>query len=81
MKIIGILLLIILIIALIIIGLAVTRGDHRDLDKQYRDEDGDHYYYDRSLIQKKKFSRRYPEDAKSLRTWRRLFSRHPEDDC
>lgn len=73
MKIIGILLLIILIIALIMIGIAVTRGEHRDLDKQYRDEDGDHVYYDRSLIRKKNFSRQHPDEAPKLRTWRRLF--------
>lgn len=38
------------------------------------DEDGNHRYYERSLIEKLYFMRKYP-DCDSLRTFKSLFSR------
>lgn len=74
MKIIIAFLLITVIIALVMIGVATSRKETRDLDSQYIDENGDHVYYDRSLIKKKHFLRLHPGD-KGLRTLRRLFYR------
>ncbi len=48
-------------------------GDEVDIDSQYYNPDGDHIYYDRSLIEKKQFQRRFPH-IKNLRSLSRLFS-------
>ena len=41
----------------------------------YHDEDGNHSYYERSIIEKKEFARRNPSvSPQILRTFRRLFS-------
>ncbi len=48
-----------------------------DIDSQYYNADGDHIYYDRSLIEKKQFLRRFPH-IKNLRSISRLFSREVE---
>ncbi|MDE5872053.1 MAG: hypothetical protein K2H22_08940 [Muribaculaceae bacterium] len=58
------------------IALAVSLKDgtaYEDDDRGYRDQDGDHMYYDESLIEKKRFSRLHPKEA--ARTFRRLFRR------
>lgn len=78
MKIIAIFLLIIAIIALVMVGVAMSRRDGRDIDAQYYDEEGDHVYYDRSLVEKKEYARRHPREARRLRTFRHLF-RRPEN--
>lgn len=71
MKILAIFLLIVLIIGLIMVGLAMTRRDKRDFDAQYLDENGDHVYYDRSLIEKKDYMRRTKNP--NIRKLRNLF--------
>lgn len=73
MKIIAIFLLIILVIALLIIGTAMSRRDWQDFDAKYYDEEGDHVYYDRSLMEKKGYVRRFPHNASKIRTLRQLF--------
>ena len=73
MKIIAIFLLIFLIVALILIGTAMSRRDWQDFDAQYYDEEGDHVYYDRSLKEKKWYARLNPQNARHLRTFRHLF--------
>lgn len=58
------------------IALAVSLKDgtaYDDADRRYRDKDGDHVYYDESLIEKKKFSSLHPKEA--ARTFARLFRR------
>ncbi len=51
--------------------------DEVDIDSQYYNADGDHIYYDRSLIEKKQFQHRFPH-IKNLRTISALFSREVE---
>ncbi|MDO4334374.1 MAG: hypothetical protein Q4C37_00875 [Bacteroidales bacterium] len=75
MKIMLIFLLIILIIGLVMVGIAATRRDKLDFDSKYYDENGDHVYYDRSLVRKKEYLRRHPQEIRAVRTLRRLFSR------
>ena len=58
------------------IALAVSLKDgtaYDDSDRGYRDKDGDHVYYDESIIEKKRFSRLHPKEA--ARTFTRLFRR------
>ena len=70
--------LIIFLILIILLGIlmaAVVIMTHRrgeDFDSQYLDEDNDHVYYDRSIIEKKQFRKNNP-DAGELRTFKRLF--------
>ncbi len=45
-----------------------------DIDKMFYDEDGNHVYYERSLIEKLYFIRKYPQGP-PLRSMRRLFFR------
>lgn len=46
-----------------------------DPEEDFYDEDGNHIYYERSLIKKRKYAREHPEEEGELRTFRRLFSR------
>ncbi len=50
-----------ILIPLICIGVVscIVFGDV-DIDSQYYNADGDHIYYERSLIEKKMFRKRYP---------------------
>lgn len=43
-----------------------------DIDSQYYDENGDHIYYDRSLIEKKIFRKKYPHIT-NIRTLNSFF--------
>lgn len=70
-----------IIFMLVILGIALLitlvvkargRGDKAD-ENGFLNSDGDHIYYDRSLIEKKRFQREHPE-AKEVRTFRRIFS-------
>ena len=57
-------------------ALAVSLKDgtaYDDADRRFRDQDGDHVYYDKSIIEKKRFSRLHPKEA--ARTFARLFRR------
>ncbi len=56
------------------IALAVSlkgSSEADDTDSSYRDQDGDHVYYDKSIIEKKVFHRLHPKEA--ARTFSRLF--------
>lgn len=58
------------------IALAVSLKDgtaYEDDDRGYRDKNGDHVYYDQSIIEKKRFHSLHPKEA--ARTFRRLFGR------
>ncbi len=48
----------------------INRKDVEE-DKLYRNKNGDHIYYDQSIIEKKKFQRLHPKEA--ARTFRRLL--------
>lgn len=73
-----ILLIIILIMLAVIlaIALAVSLKGNSEIDESdstYRDQNGDHIYYDKSIIEKKKFHRLHPKEA--VRTFSRLFKK------
>ena len=55
-----------------LIGEVVSKGKCVDIDSQYLDEDGDHIYYERSLIEKKTFRKLFP-DITDLRSFKQLF--------
>ena len=67
-------LVIVCLLSLVIklIGEVVYKGKWVDIDSQYLDEDGDHIYYERSLIEKKIFRKMFP-DVKDVRSLGRLF--------
>ena len=69
-------LIIILVMLAIVLAIALAvslkgGGTTDDDDRPYRDQDGDHVYYDQSIIEKKRFSRLHPKEA--ARTFARLF--------
>lgn len=55
-----------------LIGNLVCRNAVGDIDSQYLDADGDHIYYERSLIEKKIFRKRYPH-IMDIRKFSSLF--------
>ena len=58
------------------IALAVSlkgNANGGDADRDYLNQDGDHVYYDKSLIEKKTFHRLHPKEA--ARSFSRLFRR------
>ena len=58
------------------IALAMSLKDgtaYESDDRPFRDPDGDHVYYDESIIEKKRFRRLHPKEA--VRTFARLFRR------
>lgn len=61
----------VLILALILLFISKGTNSH---DGDFINEEGDHSYYDRHLIEKKEFNRRNPE-IKDIRTFKRLFKR------
>ena len=69
------LIIILVMLAVVLaIALAVSLKGGRETDDDdcdYRDQDGNHVYYDESIIEKKRFSRLHPKEA--ARTFRRLF--------
>ncbi|MDE5881786.1 MAG: hypothetical protein K2H60_08650 [Muribaculaceae bacterium] len=69
--------LVIILLLAAVIGIAVALRSRKgigDFDSQYLDEEGNHVYYDRSLIEKREFMRRHPEEG-NLRTLKRLLSK------
>ncbi len=58
---------------IVLLGEMSRRGEIVDIDSQYYNADGDHIYYDRSLIEKKACRKRFPH--LSLRKFSELFSR------
>lgn len=66
-----IVLIIILVLLVCIIAFSV-KGNNNEQDNSLYNEDGDHLYYDSSLIEKKDFAKRHPS-IKDVRSFRRLF--------
>ncbi len=63
------------------IALAVSlrgNGNADDSDRSFRDQNGDHVYYDKSIIEKKVFHRLHPKEA--ARTFSRLFRTRKSQD-
>ncbi len=59
------------VVLAIALAVSLKDGTVSDDDRPFRDKDGDHVYYDESIIEKKKFSRLHPKEA--ARTFARLF--------
>ena len=57
-----------------VIGEIAFKGVNVDMDSQYYDRNGDHIYYDRSLIKKKLFRQKYLH-LTDLRTIKSLLRR------
>ncbi len=53
---------------------ADSGSSEEDLEADFYDDKGNHIYYERSLIKKRKYAREHPDEASGLRTFRRLFS-------
>ena len=68
------LVIIILLGILMAIAVMTRHGKGTDIDRQYLDEDNDHIYYDRSIIEKKQFRKNNPNSGEP-RTFSRLFGR------
>lgn len=68
--------LIVIFLLAILVTAAVALHSRRDADEseQFLDENGNHVYYNRSIIRKEEFVRKNP-GVKNLRSFRRLFSR------
>ncbi len=65
------------IVLLIYIGVRFS-GNYREKENdKFYNQDGDHCYYERSIIEKKEFARKHP-GVKGLRTFKRLF-KHPDE--
>lgn len=71
------LLMILLALMVLFIGFGIYFHRHHEDDclnsRPYLDSDGDHEYYDRSIIEKKEFLRRHPEAKGKIRTLSRMF--------
>ena len=72
-------LILVITISLIItmIGEIAFKGVDVDMDSQHYDRNGDHIYYERSLIEKKLFRQKYPQ-INDIRTIKSLFRRRRE---
>ncbi len=51
-----------------------SNNSEEDPEADFYDDEGNHIYYERSLIKKRKYAREHPDEASGLRTFRRLFS-------
>lgn len=60
---------------LIVLGLYFRRNPDQNNDSAYLDENGDHIYYERSIIEKKKFIKENPEAKGKVRTFKALFKK------
>lgn len=80
--------ILIIILILTIVGLtvalakAISRPYRSSLDDaleaKYRNGDGYHLHYDKSIIEKKEFQRHFPD--KTLRSFSHLFMKEMKDD-
>lgn len=69
-----IILVMLAVVLAIALAVSVKEGSAcDDNDRTYRDNNGDHVYYDESIIEKKRFSRLHPKETP--RTFKRLFRR------
>ncbi len=70
-------LIIILVMLAVVLAIALAvslkDGTAYEDDRGFRDKDGDHVYYDKSIIEKKRFSKLHPKEA--ARTFARLFKK------
>lgn len=64
------------IVLAIALAVSICKSDSRiqgdTTDKEYINEEGDHTYYERSLIEKKEYARRHP-NVKDIRRFSKLF--------
>lgn len=71
---------IILLLAILVMIAAGGRSGSSESDNApFINEDGDHVYYDKGLIEKKRFAKEHPE-VKDVRTFKRLFKGEREDE-
>ncbi len=61
------------VVLAIALAVSLKDGTAYEDDRGFRDKDGDHVYYDKSIIEKKRFSKLHPKEA--ARTFARLFRR------
>ena len=68
--------LIVIFLLAVMVTVAVALRSRREAegDDPYLDENGNHVYYNRSIIKKEEFRRQNPGE-RNIRTLRRLFSR------
>lgn len=70
-----VLILIAIMAILIALGMYFHGNNEHNDDSAYRNENGDHIYYERSIIEKKEFIKNNP-DSKDMRTFKALFKRN-----
>ncbi len=61
------------VVLAIALAVSLKDGTAYEDDRGFRDKDGDHVYYDKSIIEKKRFSKLHPKEA--ARTFARLFKK------
>lgn len=66
-----------IVVVLLITVFYFNRHTDSERDSSYLDENGDHIYYERSIIEKKKFFKTHP-NAKDVRTLRAIFHCHKQ---
>ena len=67
--------LLLLVVAFFIVLLLAKAHSLYEKETEFIDENGDHEYYERSIIEKKRFHKLHPEIPEhDLRTIHRLFS-------
>lgn len=70
--------IILLLAILLMIAVGSNKGDDERNNAPFINEDVDHEYYNRELIEKKEFQKRHSE-IKRARTFRCLFGNKSED--
>lgn len=68
--------LIVIFLLAVLVTVAAALHSRRDEDAEdlFLDENGNHVYYNRSIIEKDRFRRQNPAE-RDIRTFRRLFSK------
>lgn len=69
-----------IVVVLLIIVIYFNLHPDRKKDTSYLNENGDHIYYERSIIEKKEFLKTHP-NAKDVRTLRAIFHCHKRDNA
>ncbi len=52
-----------------------SNNSEEDPEAGFYDEEGNHIYYERSLIKKRRYAKEHPDEVEELRTFHRLFSK------